>query len=272
MKKLLAIATIATCAVSPVFAGVLDYVPTGLELGVGVSATSGLNGFIGYVNKTRESFWLKRIGVRADFATTKPLKSTINNAIDGAVSDIELGENGIRIDGGTFESKHIGALLDFYPFGNTWFLGGLRITGGYVSGDMKMTTNLSGEIDGLPDDKIAFELGGEKYYYEGNSVHGTAKLKWKYNGPYAGTGFDLGLFSGFKIYVDAGVVFTSKAAEVDADVPFTNLHKADGTPIDNDTLKSEVNNAKKEALKEAQDKLDEYKFFPMVKMGFMYRF
>ena len=272
MKKLLTLASAATIATSSAFAGIGDYIPTGLELGLGLSASTGVNGFVGYANKNFDSFWWKRLGVRFDFASTSPIKSTINRELSNTIKDIELGENGIRIDGGTFESKHVAALVDFYPFGNTWFLGGWRLTGGYMFGNLKMTTNLTGEIDGLSSDKIAFELGGEKYYYEGNSVHGTAKLKWNFNGPYAGTGFDLGIFRGFKLYMDAGVVFTSKSAEVDADVPFTNLHKADGTPVNTQVLKDQVDDAKKEALKDAQDELDKYKFFPVVKLGFMYRF
>ena len=272
MKKLLASLSVATMAVMPAFAESNSSFPTGLEFGFGASGTSGLNGFVGYVNKNFESFWWKRLGVRLDFGSTKPIKSEINDAIDDSIKDIELGENGIRIDGGTYNSKHVAALVDFYPFGNTWFLGGWRITGGYMFGDMKLTTNLSGKIDGLPEDKIAFELGGQKYYYEGNTVRGTAKLKWNYSGPYLGTGFDLGLFYGFKIFADAGVVFTNKAAEIGADVPFTNLHLEDGTLVNTAVLKDQVNAAKAEALKDAQDALNEYKFFPMVKIGLMYRF
>ena len=40
--------------------------PHGLQLGVGVSATSGLNGFVGYANKNFDSFWWKRLGFRLD--------------------------------------------------------------------------------------------------------------------------------------------------------------------------------------------------------------
>jgi len=272
MKKLFVLASVATMAATPAVAGLGSYIPTGTELGLGMSATSGVNGFVGYANKNFDSFWWKRLGVRLDFASTSLIQSTINNQLSNAVQDVEIGDKGIRINGGELESKHIAALVDFYPFGNTWFLGGWRITGGYVFGDLKMTADLTGEIDGLPAGKIAFSLGGEKYYYDGNGVHGTANLKWNYNGPYAGTGFDIGLFRGLKLFMDAGVVFTSKAAELGADVPFTNLHKADGTPVDNDALKAQVNAAKASALKEGQDELDKYKFFPMVKLGLMYRF
>jgi hypothetical protein len=49
-----------------------------------------------------------------------------------------------------------------------------------------------------PDKIVARVKGGSKV---------AANLKWKYSGPYAGIGFDLGVLAGFKFYVDAGVVF-----------------------------------------------------------------
>jgi len=276
MKKLLAIATVATMTISPVFAGVLDFVPTGLELGVGVSATSGLNGVVGYINKTRESFWLKRIGVRADFATTKPLKSTINSLVDSAMGDgVDVGDN-LTITDGSIESKHLAAMLDFYPFGDTWFLGGWRISGGYVFGDAKITADLTADDDAL--DSFAgqkFQLGDTLYCYTGGGVHGKAKMKWDFSGPYLGTGFDIGLFGGFKLFVDAGVVFTSKAAELSLDIPNQSGLKYstdNGDSWSTVDVQGQIDTDTEEVLEDAQDELDKYKFYPMVKMGFMYRF
>ena len=273
MKKSLVLASVVSMAFSPAFAGITSFIPTGLEVGLGMSATSGVNGFVGYINKDFESFWWKRLGARLDFASTSPIKSIINNALKDAVSDVELGEDGLRINGSSFESKHVAALIDFYPFGNTWFAGGWRLTGGYVFGNLKMATDLTGEISGLPAGKHAFVLDGQKYYYDGNSVTGTADLKWNFNGPYAGTGFDIGLFGGFKIYFDAGVVFTSKSAEVGVHVPFKGLYTDGDVPVEgNAMLENIVRTAEKNAVKEAQDELDKYKLFPMVKLGFLYRF
>ena len=271
MKKLSALAVITVIASAPTIAAA--GIPTGTQFGLGLSATTGVNGFVGYANKNFESFWWKRLGARLDFASTKPIKSTINKLIKDSIEDAEFGDDGIRIDGGTLDSKHVAALVDFYPFGNTWFAGGWRLTGGYVFGNLKMSATLTGEIEGLPAGKHAFVLDGQKYYYEGNSVTGTANVKWDVKGPYAGTGFDIGIYHGFKMFLDAGVVFTSKAAEVGVHVPFTNLHKEDGTPVQgNATLENAVKEAEKNAVKEAQDELNKYKFFPMVKIGFMYRF
>ena len=211
MKKLLTIASIGVLAIAPAFAESVNSLPTGIELGLGLSATSGLNGFVGYANKNFESFWWKRLGFRADFASTKMIKKPIDSLIDKYMGDgLEVGDN-LTITDGTIESRHFAALVDFYPFGDTWFLGGWRLTGGYVFGKATIDAMLTGKDDRLSEFAgREFQLGDTMYRYNGGDVHATAKADWKYKGPYAGTGFDFGLFSGFKIFLDAGVVFTNK--------------------------------------------------------------
>ena len=243
----------------------------GVQLGVGVSATGGLNGFVGYVNKNAESFWGKRFGVRFDFATTQPVESVINDALDSVIGDkgIDIGDN-LAISHAKMDAKHYAALVDFYPFGNTWFFGGWRLTGGYAFGDMNLGADVAGTFDGLSD-RYEFELAGNKYAYTGNTAHGTANMDWKYHGPYLGTGFDFGLLAGLKIYVDAGVVFTNRAAELSLNVPTDNLQQFNGTtwdPVDVPELDAAI----QETLSDAQDTLDDFKFYPMVKVGLMYRF
>lgn len=250
----------------------------GVQVGLGASATSGLNGFVGYANKDFDSFWLKRFGFRVDFASTRPVKSAINSAVDSAMgsSGIDIGDN-LTINDGEIKAHHVAALVDFYPFGNTWFWGGLRLTGGYYTGKLDVDANLSGKIDGLPSDAFEFKLMDNLYRYTGNSVHSTARADWKYSGPYLGTGFDLGLFAGFKIYMDAGVVFTSKTAQLNLDVPFAGLEYYDTAastwkPVSSSAEQAEVDRVKAEALADAQSELDDIKFYPMIKLGFMYRF
>jgi hypothetical protein len=249
--------------------------PRGMQIGVGASATGGLNGFVGYANKNFESFWWKRLGVRFDFASTAPIKSYIDSAIDSALDGgMDLGD-GMTLQSGSFQAQHIGAMVDIYPFGNTWFLGGWRLTGGYVSGKTKLTANLGGELAGAPGDAFEFELEGIQYRYKGNDVTASALVDWKYSGPYLGTGFDLGLFWGIKIFMDAGVVFTSKTASADLDIPLTGLETNDmGTwkPVNNPALEAQLDSAKATALDDANDMLKDIKFYPLVKLGFMYRF
>lgn len=249
--------------------------PHGLQIGLGISATGGMDGFVGYANKKFDSFWLKRLGLRLNFATTAPLKSAIDSGVDAIMGDegIDLGD-GLTIKDGGIKANYFAALVDFYPFGDTWFLGGIRISGGYYFGGLDVNANLAGTVSGLPDAEYAFELNGYEYKYSGNSVNGTAKLNWDYNGPYLGAGFDLGLFAGLKIYFDAGVVFTNRAAELGLDIPLDGLQVyKDGnwTPVSG-TLVDEFYQVRDQALADAQDELDKITFYPMIKLGFMYRF
>ena len=245
--------------------------PHGLQIGVGISGSSGLNGFVGYANKNFDSFWAKRFGVRFDFGATSPIKSQLNDAINDVAGDgIDIGDE-LTISDIDIDAHHYAAMLDFYPFGNTWFLGGWRLTGGYYIGEMNATAHIAGTIDELDGGSYEFELGGHNFKYTGNAVHGTAEFDWDYRGPYLGTGFDFGLFAGFKIYMDAGVVFTNKAAQLDLNVPVENLYM-DGNPVDNDAIKKTFDDVVSDALADAQSELDDFKFYPMVKLGFMYRF
>lgn len=241
----------------------------GVQFGLGVSATSGLNGFIGYANKDFESFWWKRLGIRFDFARTSPIKSWMNSGIDSIVGDkgIEI-DDSLSIKNIELKANHMALMVDFYPFGDTWFLGGWRISGGYYRGDMTASAEI--ENSAVSGDEFEFELNGTQYKYDG-AMNGRAITKWKYSGPYMGTGFDLGLFGGLKIYVDAGVVFTSKTAELGLDIPTGNLSYYDGSswqPVDTTQLETD----KEAVLQDAQKELDKIKYFPVVKVGFMYRF
>ena len=170
--------------------------PHGLQLGVGVSPTSGLNAFVGYNNKNFDSFWAKRFGIRFDFATYSPIKSKLNKKINNEIGDegFEI-EDALKIDNFKLDAKHYGAMIDFYPFGNTWFLGGWRLSGGYFAGKLDLDADIHGTYDG---GKIEFELDGKKYSYDGSEMHGKAMIDWKYSGPYAGTGFDLGLLGALR--------------------------------------------------------------------------
>lgn len=247
--------------------------PYGLQLGAGVSPTSGLNAFIGYNNKNLDSFWWKRFGFRLDFATYSPIKNRLNRSINNSIGDdgIKIDDN-LKINNVNINAKHIGALIDFYPFGNTWFLGGLRVSGGYMTGNLDLNADIAGT---KKLGEIEFELGGRKYKYDGNEMHGKSNVNWKYSGPYLGTGFDLGIYRGLKLYFDAGVVFSGNNARVNLDVPVTSELKdiTNGAPQEiTGAVATQFEEAKAKAIKEAQDELDKVNYYPIVKLGFMYRF
>ena len=262
-------------------AALLGLVPDGVQMGVGLSGSSGMNGFIGYANKESKSFWWKRLGFRVDFASTKPIKSKINSTINDFINEEEDGfeiADDLRIRNAGLSAKHFAAIIDIYPFGNTWFLGGWRLSGGYFMGKFNLGADI--ESEKLPSGDYEFELNDIRYKYAGGEMHAKAKADWNYHGPYVGTGFDLGLFLGLKIYVDAGVVFTNKAAQLGLDVPTTGLSQwyeghweqvAGDSPLQQE-LQQNLADAEREVLREGQEELNKYKFYPMVKVGLMYRF
>jgi len=247
--------------------------PYGLQLGAGVSPTSGLNAFIGYNNKNLDSFWWKRFGVRLDFATYSPIKNRLNRSINNTIGDdgIKIDDN-LKVNNVNINAKHVGALIDFYPFGNTWFLGGLRVSGGYMTGNIDLNADIVGT---KKLGEIEFELGGRKYRYDEDTMRGKSNVNWKYSGPYLGTGFDLGIYRGLKLYFDAGVVFSGNNARVNLDVPVTSDLKdiTNGAPQEiTGAIATQFEEAKAKAIKEAQDELDKVDYYPIVKLGFMYRF
>lgn len=214
----------------------------GLQFGVGVPLMapmplSSVGGFIGYADKTNESFWKKRFGLRLDFAFASPFTAKVYVENDdlhlnaralgfsvkqnlGAIDPITIDDNAgntlvADIEGmkGTlsWKNQYIGGLVDFYPFGNTWFAGGLRVSGGYYFGSTNIGVSASMPNYFPTYDGYSVEVVDD-IFVRGRVRGGTkasGKLHWNYRGPYAGLGFDLGVFRGFKFYTDFGVVFAN---------------------------------------------------------------
>jgi len=226
----------------------------GFQIGIGVPVAAPLpfasiNGFVGHVNKEHRSFWRKRFGWRADFAFSSPLEVTGTfQGDDVVVSGKVFGfrrserfEHGLELDfsddvrdnielnldgiNGRFAMKnqYLGGLIDFYPFGNTWFLGGLRFSGGYYFGsaDIELRATIP---DYFPDkqgytiflDEEIPDLYVSARMRPNSQVGG--RLRWNYRGPYAGFGWDMGIWRGFKFYTDFGVVFANAPRMRDSDI------------------------------------------------------
>lgn len=242
--------------------------PHGLQVGVGVSATSGMNIAFGYYDSENKEYVLSHFGVRADFASMSPLKSAVDSAIDSYMRDGRSVGDGVKIDEGKFDAWHGSVLLDYYPFAGAW-----RITGGYAWGTADLDAAIFGEISTAPSERFYFYLAGDHYYYNGNTFEGAAAIDWKYHGPYLGTGIDWNLFCGFSLFADLGIVFANRAAKLSLDIPHEQLYiynKETGVwaPVTIAALDNDVARAEHDANR----KLSDLRVYPMIKMGFAYRF
>lgn len=241
---------------------------SGVSIGFGVSALGGLNVMAGYHNIDSDSYWWRRIGVRIDYATTDPLKSTIDSVIDSYMRDGRDVGDGVKIDDGSLDAWHTSVLLDYYPFGGIW-----RMSAGYAWGGASLESSIYGEIANAPSQRFYFYLAGDHYYYNGNSFGGMANIDWDWYGPYFGTGLDFNLGCRFGMFVDVGVVLTNRPAILSLDVPQEQLYvynklTATWLPVTIPQLDADV----ARATRDANDKLSDLRVYPMVKLGFSYRF
>ena len=240
----------------------------GVQVGVGLSATSGLNIVFGYHDSDDDNYLFSHFGLRADFASMSPLKSAVDSVIDTYMRDGRHIGDGVKIDKGKFDAWHGAFLLDYYPFADVW-----RITGGYTWGNAELDAAIFGEITTAPSQRFYFSLAGDHYYYNGNKFNGTSAIDWHYHGPYLGSGIDLGIFCGFSVFADIGVVFTNRAAKMALDIPHEQLYiynkeTASWDAVTIAVLDTDVAYAEHKANR----KLSNLKMYPMIKMGFAYRF
>ncbi len=242
----------------------------GFQIGVGAGILGGGNVQLGYRIPQREhNFWKNRFGFRIEYNTWKPFESMIEEK----TIEIDDNEFSAQITGDNF-----GALLDFYPFGNTWGLGNFRISAGYYSGDFSLSGNLTKHAnETFTMDNI---LGQELTYKVDGTATLTANLDYDVKGPYAGIGFDTALFGGLKLYFDAGVVFTDKpilTSDISGNATmevFTENGISLGTTSVNAKDNPLVQDLLYDTIGQYQDELDKItkEYFPMVKLGFLYRF
>ena len=234
------------------------------ELGVGVGILGGMNVNIGFrPDFVGDNFLERHIGFRVDFNSWKPLESQANSYFE---------RHPIELDGNDFIGKiggeNFGFLIDFYPFVGASF----RISGGLYSGDFGLSASHYLENGG------EIFIAGKDFKVNGGALDLTANLKTDVSGPYAGMGFDLGMTSHLKIYVDAGVVFVDKprisAGLIGGDgVKVYRNHRLiyRGNLTENDDLKNEILSAITDAYtKEFSNLLRPY--HPILKVGVKYKF
>ena len=240
----------------------------GLLVGLGASALGGINVSLGYHNPDFESYWARRLGVRIDFATTDPLKSAIDSAIDSYMRDGRDVGDGVKIDEGSLDAWHGSLVLDYYPFAGAW-----RLSGGYAWGGATLDAAIFGEVEHASAQRFYFYLAGDHYYYNGNNFNGTARIDWNYHGPYFGTGFDFNIGCRFGLTLDFGAVLTNRPAMLTLNIPqeqlyVYNMQTTTWSPVSIPQLDTDV----ARATRDANDKLSDLRVYPMVKLGFSYRF
>ena len=138
------------------------YLLEGFQLGVGIGVLGGVNAQLGYRIPRREyNFWKNRFGFRIDYNSWKPLKNTIETYLED--HPIKLDDNEFT---GMISGTNYGALIDFYPFGNTWFLGNFRLSAGYYTGDFAIDTYMT--KNGISEE---FEMSGINYKIDGQAKY-----------------------------------------------------------------------------------------------------
>jgi hypothetical protein len=201
----------------------------GVRIGAGFGLPVGYNINAGYRFNESENAMLKRIGLRLDY-----------NFIDT--------DKDFEVDGEDYsaaiDNKALGLLLDFHPFGDTFFLGGLRLTGGYY---FSSEINVKGR-----NTKDEIKIGETTYKLEKEEWI-EAELDWDISGLYAGFGWDVGLFAGLKFSIDGGVIFTDK--------PEVNISSSKDVVLQDEDVKKEIDNIK-----------SDNDMVPMIKVSLSYLF
>ena len=218
---------------------------------------------------TSHSMWGQ--GLTDMMASLKAFYKTIAdviNAIDSYMRDGRDVGDGVKIDEGSLDAWHGSILLDYYPFARTW-----RVSAGYAWGGAALDAAIFGEIERAPAQRFYFYLAGDHYYYNGNNFNGAANIDWNYHGPYFGTGFDFNIGCRFGFFLDLGVVVTNRPAKLSLDVPQEQLYVYNRLigiwlPVTIPQLDDDI----ARATRDANDKLSDLRVYPMVKLGFSYRF
>ena len=145
------------------------------------------------------------------------------------------------------ELRSVAGLLDIHPAG-----GGFRLTGGMLFNENELAAKAK------PDD--TFEIGGTEYPA---ALVGdlTGQIDFDDFAPYVGLGWasDNGGDGGFGMSVDLGVAYQGSP----------DVALAASGPISSDPMFQEDLEAERQAL---ADDLEDYKYYPVVAVGFNYRF
>ena len=170
---------------------------------------------------------------------------------------------------GKLELANFGLLLDWHPFDN-----GFRVSGGAILNRNELSARTTG------DD---LKLGDSPIEYEGAI---NANVDFRNFAPYLGVGYDGGRGEkGFSFFAEAGAMFQGKARltgkgsvmAVGQQCSFTISRKGDAD-LSSPTCAALVNQRRtlpidiKREHEKLNDKLKNFKVYPVVALGVIYRF
>lgn len=258
-------------------AAIATILPSGFSFGIGASVLGGMNIVAGFANRDAQNDFWRKFGFRADFSSSAPVKSIMNSTTRSLMGDgVHVG-NGLNLYQGEIYSRGGAALIDFYPVSSCNFWHGLRLTGGYAAGNLNLWAKLTGPYMGAPANAFVFQVFDTYYYYAGNVISGSAKIDWTYSGVYFGIGYETAIFGNIAIYLDFGAIVSGRSPHLELNMPFNNLYQYDSASgkwqnVNSPQLQGAVDNAKNNAVQDANRKLSRLKVLPVVKIGFVYRF
>ena len=144
-----------------------------------------------------------------------------------------------------------GVLLDYYPFDDS----GFRLSGGVYYNGNKVTTH-TGKITG------DVTLNGNTYNNSTiDSIDGT--LSFNTINPYIGVGYSNEITDGLSLVYDAGFMYHGKPQFA------STVHYASGVST---ATKANVESDKKKYVDDVNSKISKLQVYPVVMIGFAYRF
>ena len=260
----------------------------GVSFGGGLGMLGGVNLQLGYRFPGDQSFLKNRLGFRVEYNTLSPIWNYAKtNYLDSKLAVLNnrfnLGDFDLDKVEPKVSSNNFGFNLDFYPFGKLWGLGNIRLSTGYYFGSLELGVDGFQKLDIASGSVNIGNVEIEPVLGQEASITLQVALKNRITGPYLGAGWDFWLPFGFKLFVDAGVVVAS-VPEVVADVRGSgkaNVKRGGHLVglLDLTTLpefkekEKEVKDRFNEEIKKVTSKYKDYaRFFPMLKVGIVYRF
>lgn len=238
------------------------YADSGYQVGVALGVLQGISVHAGYRFSDESRYLNKNFGTRIEYST---LNFTLNREEKSGRPSFEFFAKG----------NQIGGMIDYYPFAGNWVIGAIRFSTGFYAGKFEMGDRKSEDFKGIGK---TVKFNNIDYLMTGR-INLEAKLKSKATGPYLGTGFDMGLFYGLKLFGDVGLVFTEKPKiTVSLSGPGaiewndeTGHHQTGVSDLANS---AEIKKATEDMAKNYEKNFKQVfrPFYPIAKLGLLYRF